>query len=200
MGKHTSGGGRKSRLGRVASSSLSPTLSFDNDSAALAFMNENYPSRLPYKASESIYLYTSNQNGMYAAINGALRNGKVGDLPRQRKEVLDGLDAAFRLDSSVISHSLSAYRGFGAYSQKMATMQAGDTFTDNGFVSASVLPSLTWGDSRLVEIRVKPGTRAVWAAPHAIQPNEGELILNRGSRFRVVSPATNTAPMVIEVL
>ena len=200
MGKHTSGGGRKIRLGRVASPSLSPTLSFDNDSAALSFMNENYPSRLPYKASESIYLYTSNQNGMYAAINGALRNGKVGDLPRQRKEVLDGLDAAFRLDSSVISHSLSAYRGFGAYSQKMATMRAGDTFTDNGFVSASVLPSLTWGDSRLVEIRVKPGTRAVWAAPHAIQPNEGELILNRGSRFRVVSPATNTAPMVIEVL
>ena len=161
-------------------------------------MNANYPSRIPYKASESIYLYTSNQNGMYAAINKVLRQG--GTLPRQRQEVLDGLDAAFKLDSSVLQHNLTVYRGFGDYSQKMAGLQAGDTFTDNGFVSTSVLPSLTWGDTRLVEIRVKPGARAVWAAPHAIQPNEGELIINRGSRFRVVASATNTSPMVLEVL
>lgn len=197
MGKHTSGGGRKVRMGRVQNSS---SLSFPNDEAALAFMNANYPSRLPYKASESIYLYTSNQNGVYAAVNGALRNNTVNDLHKQRKDVIDGLDAAFRHPDSVINHNITVYRGFGGYSQKLTNMQAGDTFTDNGFVSASVLPSLTWGESRLVEIRLKPGTRAVWAAPHAIQPNEGELILNRGTSFRVLSPATSVAPMVLEVL
>lgn len=196
MGKHSSGGGRKISLGRTAASSQ--TVSFENDNEAFDFMNENYLHQLPNRAAESIYLYTSNQNGMYAAINNHLRQNA--SLHVKRREVLDGLDAAFALDGSVLKHSFTVYRGFGAYSKKMAELKAGDTFTDNGFVSASVLPSLTWGDSPLVSIRVRPGTRAIWASPYAIQPNEGELILNRGSRFRVIAPATSTAPMMLEVI
>ncbi|MGQ4267620.1 WXG100-like domain-containing protein [Nocardiopsis changdeensis] len=66
----------------------------------------------------------------------------------------------------------------------------GRTFTSPGFMSASLgsRPSAAGGSpTDLIHLVLPPGTRGLWVGDRSLHPNEREVILARGTAYRIVS-------------
>jgi ADP-ribosyltransferase exoenzyme len=143
-----------------------------------------------------------------AAINGALRGGKVSELPpvwQRDIEELDGTLAQFRT-----TKPYTAFRGIAMTPELEAKMKPGATFTDPGYVSLSDDPHIASGfafmrthgyfpwdnpDNPAQMITPVPNSKPVTLtinAPtgtHMIpgQPTIDEWVLPRGTKFHVDS-------------
>lgn len=200
MGDHTGGGNRKGRGARVvAGRTASEYVTFADADAANAFMDVNYTPLLRALRSDekdAFAFWSSEQSNTYRYINGHLRKGEP--LTTYRQGILDAMDRAFTRPEAVLQHDLTVERTFTGYQAEINRLPVGATFTDYGFSAATVQPGgLSSGQS--VQIRVPRGARALYIAPLARYP-EGELLLNRGTTFRIAKASERGAPPVLEVV
>lgn len=119
----------------------------------------------------------------YQKINGHLRRGDAID-DAGAKDIA-GLDDA--LAHSTTAKELTAYRGLAA--PAWGSLEPGDTFADKGFVSTS----LSQSRSHTVTIDIPKGYHAIHIANEFPMMNaaEDEVLLPRGSRFRVTAKQPN---------
>lgn len=126
-------------------------------------------------------------------VNMLLRGdiGNEQDRPMLERTIA-GMDAAFAHDefSALLLKDTTVYRGIDSYSVQKAVsaMQPGDEFSDAAFLSTSRSERIARAatidvpdTSVLLEIVAPKGTRVV-----AGRRDEKELILNRGTKLRVV--------------
>lgn len=176
-------------------------MEFQDGTAATTFANENYAARLrglPLAQREAFTSYTSELANVYSAIGDYLRKGAT--IPGWKRAVADEMDRAFGSANAALDHDVTMYRGFGSFYETVRNLPAGATFTDAAFVSASISPNLAWGSAPIATIRVPRGARAIYASPVAVNSAEAEFVLDRGTTFRIVTPATATRPPVLEVV
>jgi ribosomal protein S18 acetylase RimI-like enzyme len=130
----------------------------------------------------------------YQAINDPLRGGREASPGRVRDDVAL-LDLA--VNGSVAAEPVTLYRGL---THSSAIPQSGE-FVDRGFVSASLSENTATyfsgashgdepaPDQTVAEIRLPAGARALPLSA-AVGSAEGEVLLGRGSTFRVVGRRT----------
>lgn len=130
------------------------------------------------KTAHDIYTSKSVENATtYKQMNGALRTGKTNSL-------VAGMDDAFK-EGSVSLNGRTLYRGIS--NQKVVEgLKVGATYTDKGFSSTSLDKDMSLKFSgkkgALIEITPKTQTKGLQG-----EPNENEVILNRGTGIKVTS-------------
>ena len=123
---------------------------------------------------------------------------------------LKGLDEIFAKPEARLSEPVVVHRAW-SNPEQIANVPAGATFTDEGFTSTSLVKSETkvFGErgSAQVEIRVPAGQRALYLGKtgHGKEwyASSAELLLNRGTTYRVVSnekKGMGKRRMVLEVV
>jgi len=141
------------------------------------------------------------------------------------KESVAALDKAMKHDSAVLKEGVVVHR---AWSGSGANKEVGKVFTDKGFTSTAVVKSeigdfaATYGNNQTtVEIRVPKGARAIYLGKdkspveRSWDEKKGrlhnrwyagstELLLDRGTRYRVISSdktgGTRARHVVLEVV
>jgi len=121
-----------------------------------------------------------------ARINNTLRRASADDLADFDVVTVKRLDSA--IDKSVTRGPLVVYRGLDMTKAAGGPLRVGDEFTDHGYSSTSLNTAKTedFGPDTM-HISIPAGTKAL--PVHRISslvPDEEEVILPRGSRFRVV--------------
>ena len=124
----------------------------------------------------------------YNAINKVLREGL------QIPEVLHEAERlAGAISLGVAPVDMRLFRGInGGYAETIGKLRAGQTFTDRGFVSMSLDQPTARGfgaDGIMLEIVVPKGYKGVSYIHNipVVSHNEYEMLMNRGTRFRVLS-------------
>lgn len=142
---------------------------------------------------------------MYQGEHAGRARLRRADDPRQVHEVTIGREI-HDLDSAIASHHMDhdavVYRTLADPSGHiLGGLQVGSTFTDHGYVSTTANRNFmdTWATKpgRVdMHITLKKGTAAAPMAKQSQFGNEKELLLGRGSKFRVtkIVPATATTP------
>lgn len=121
----------------------------------------------------------------YIEINNDLR--KMG---RTSFSEVKDLDTLFSKTS--LSEPIVAYRSMSERSLKRIT-EAGGTFTDAGFVSLSASADYDFqGTNITVEVRLPKGSKALPVAGMSVNSSENEILVNRGSSFKVVKQGSKT--------
>lgn len=184
-----------------------PTLSSEG-------MNDNIYDRAP-DASHSKKLNPGERAALknygvmaFLAVNDSLRNGeRTGDKPQVRRDtdtVIKGMDSAFSKMPRT-TQPITVMRGVEAAQEMFGRpgSKVGKKFTDKGFVSTTTNAETSKGfaengegdldkNSALLTIHVPPGSQAMSLGDLAVSPLEKEILLNRGSSFRVISDSTAT--------
>lgn len=104
------------------------------------------------------------------------------------------LDRAFTTGSSTLRAEATLYRGVDPVAVEHLGLKPGTVFEDAAFTSTSVDPTVAakFAD-HVIEIRASAGTRVLPGSQY-----EAELILQRGSRFRVLE--TRSGRTVVELI
>lgn len=139
-------------------------------------------------------------HGGYSSINGALRgdNAPAGEM----LQTIEHLDTVVSLSKT--SAPVTLYRGVKG--ELVDQLQPGATITDSGFMSTTYDPGVAAnfasGDkSALIEVQVPAGTNYLdmtqfgeYHDPDGWDPyaDEGEILLSRGSQFRVTAVAVDS--------
>lgn len=155
--------------------------------------------------SAALYDYTGSS---FEAINGLMR-GKHdgGSRVDTLNDTIAKIDQAF-VDSPPLTRNVVVTRGVsgsGPFPAVPPPMPAGAEFVDDAFGSTSKKARNAYVEDTLVEIRVPAGKKAIdvnhtSGSKHA---NEDEVLLPRGSRYRVVSDgetARGERHIVVEVV
>lgn len=151
------------------------------------------------------------REGGYGQINGALRTGDgyyASNFPAQgtpmnyAADAVEVLDDAFRKAPSV-AEDVTTYRGVkGEFAERLRTGQV-DEFIDHGYVSTTMDAerAASFGPT-MVEVRVPKGTRGIYvdAVDLGRDLGEKELVLDRGTRWRVVERDEVSNRVVIEMV
>lgn len=201
-GKGSGNFGHVGRPGKVGGSQTSaPKLlqSFDSlypnlqveSSSELSDDAKNFLKRNEYKTQDvdellavDAYKSTSRE------LNSDLRAGND-----YKNIVTDGLDSA--LSKSVIDENVSVFRGVSP-TVFPADLQIGTIFTDKGFISTTISRKSAWGFSTLhsaddiptvMQIGLKAGQHAL-NMDAIFDRGEAELLLPRGTSFRILSDST----------
>lgn len=135
---------------------------------------------------EALNMYT---HSGYDVVNRKLRFGSYADSAYEFEwkdaevnKLLTGLDKSFQ-NAPTVPSNLIAYRGVN--SRLFDNLAVGDSFTDKGFVSTSIDPAQTMSGWQM-EIRIPAGTKGIYIEQVSNVASEMELLLNRGTRFRVL--------------
>lgn len=131
---------------------------------------------------ESIKTYTKSG---YKGVNTALRKGTY-DQGWSKAEVdglQKGLDKTFS-NAPTVPENIVVYRGMSP--RLLTGLNPGDTFIDNGYTSTTISKNASYRGTK-VQIRVPKGTKGIYIAKVSSFPNEKELLLNRGLKFRLVN-------------
>jgi hypothetical protein len=129
----------------------------------------------------------------YSDINGYLRGKKtLSELeflePKELKRSITALDGA--IAKNEVNRDLILYRGFG---EGAPIIDVGQAITDRGFISTTISEEQArlkaWG-GMLAEIQVPAGQSALALGEASITPYEFEMLLPRGTSFRVVASRT----------
>lgn len=163
-------------------------LRFAGGGAAITFMNNAYGAsvaKLPAAEQNALDVWTHEGSNVHNSINSYLRHD-IEPMSEYYLDRLADLDRSFKRRSAVLQHDIVAYRSFSHHFEEIKNLSPGTVFTDYGFASTTVVPNGLGWDTPNVEIRIPRRTRALWLAPFAIDPSEGELLLGRGTSFRVV--------------
>lgn len=140
----------------------------------------------------------------YGAINAQLRHG-VGPTGGSYDDVIKSCDAAFKAVPP-LEHGIVVGRkmkGSGPFPEFPPPMQPGAEYVDKGYSSTSKLVHMWTGDTEM-EIRVPAGTRVLDLNHSTGSHNspEQEILLNRGTRYRIISDTQVGAKrkIVVEVV
>ena len=149
------------------------------------------------KALQTTHKYAvTNYTGTgYVELNKALRGGQ----PAELIKYCDRLDAAVAM--GMLDRDATIWRSGSSKFDKATPV--GAEFTDLGFGSCSIRKDFAfgWGGGHkaLFEIRCKAGTVGSYVAKASSHPGEGEFILPRGARYRVVAIRTEHGRSVFTV-
>lgn len=143
--------------------------------------------------SKAVRSYTGSY---YDDINSVLRKTKKHNKDHRAhvKGIVKHLDAAFKHKSAKIKKETVVYRG---YANNFANhLQAGDIFQDKGFVSTSAKQQLaeSWAgsDGTVMHILTPKGSKALSVKEvSTFGDSESEILLNRGTKFRIISREGN---------
>lgn len=120
-------------------------------------------------------------------INKFLRTGAAGSLSFVKEEI-SGLDGAFA--KAALSQSITVYRGItkNAFESIKNSFRVGNVMHDASFVSTTLNANYSkyFGDHQIA-ISVPQGSKAIPMGALARWAHEGEVLLNRGTRFKVLS-------------
>lgn len=182
MGDHTGGAGRGARQ-------QTNYQRFTSHQEAIAFMDNAYAAgiaALPAAEQNALDVWTREGSNVHNSINLYLRHG-IEPMSSYYMDRLAELDRAFKRRTAVLQHDLTVYRSFSTHYAAIKDLPVGATFTDYGFTSTTVSPRGLGWDTPNVEVRLPRGTRALWAAPLAVVKDEGEVLVKRGTTFRVIA-------------
>lgn len=167
------------------------------DGTRLGDNKRTYKERLSPEEYKAILDY---QGEYYKGINGALRSGKEPGKPTAKR--IAGLDSAVK--KGVIEQDTNLYRAFHFPGQDPKSL-VGKEFTDKGFVSTSektTLPGRMASSQKgaiFARIKTPAGTNVAYihkanngqsTSKYGRVP-EFEVLLGRGSKFRVVKASQN---------
>lgn len=130
-------------------------------------------------------------DGTYRGMNAWLRNTQ-GTVPLKSGSEAEALEAA--LKKSSMPQDMVLWRGT-TRDWVPASVQVGAVLTDHGFVSTSLMTSTASGFSRgvMLKILVRGGkSGAAYIKPISHFSSEWEVVLQRGSRFRVIEVGTDS--------
>jgi hypothetical protein len=154
----------------------------------MSFMNDAYAAgiaALPQAEQDALDSWTREGSNVHNSINLYLRHD-IEPMSNYYLDRLGEIDRTFKRSAAVLRHDITVYRSFSAHFDTIKQLPIGAVFTDYGFSSTTVSPNGLGWDTPNVEIRVPKRTRALWTAPVAVVPDEGELLLGRGTAFRVI--------------
>jgi HK97 family phage portal protein len=131
--------------------------------------------------------------GEYAAINNGLRRNGGRPAKADAKTVRD-LDSL--LDKGEVREGVVAWRGI----DRGANLSPGDVIHDHGYVSTSLYRGTAekFADKALLRINVPKGSKAGYLDALTEGGGEQELLLPRGSRFRVTGVRREGGAKVID--
>jgi hypothetical protein len=117
--------------------------------------------------------------------------GKKDAAIREAKQLTEKLDKAFTR-APTLTGKTEVLRGVD--SKAVAGWKVGQTVTDKGFVSTSTKAGSAFYQDKavVIKINVPKGTKAI--QPRTGNRREKELILNRGTKFKVKSITTKAHP------
>lgn len=141
-------------------------------------------SDLDDKQQKAVYDYTG---GRFRDVNEALRTPDTARPYSDTQDIIDRLDSAFA-DTPPLDGRVTVQRRVRSPQAMFGEVgsRKGDTFVDNGFVSTtSGQPDPFFGEAK-VRIRVPKGGKILDVKASSNNPRENELLLPRGTRFKVV--------------
>lgn len=154
----------------------------------------------PIKVAEAKAIDDYTADG-YEAINTFLRGNDPSDvISDEHAEEIYAMDAMF--ERSSLSEPLTVYRVMPP--ELLNGMKDGTVFQDDGFVSTSGSPDINYilggetGTSATpVKINLPKGSRAVPVAHLSAMPKENEVLIDRGSRFKVSTGANGVKELTL---
>ena len=177
---------------------------FENGKAAKAWAQEAFSDWKAALGDDRELALEQYASSAYSQINHYLRF-KDFELDAGGVRRLQLLDSA--LDSARMPESVTAYRGF--YSQwyiENFDRLTGTIVTDEAFVSTSLDPAIAENFSRagfgsiFAEVRIPESAKAAYISH--IYSNEAEILIARGTQFRVISATVenNVNKLILEVI
>lgn len=151
--------------------------------------------------SEVVLGYTEYSSG---ELNTYLRKGVIEPGAKAVAErQIETLDAAINRTS--LPDDMTLFRKYGRAGKSTTTgllaMKEGDIFEDKGFISATVDPrSIPHQGNDMVEVRVPKGHKGLPANGYSADEGEHEIILPRGTKFRVTRAQSPGRRMAIEAI
>jgi hypothetical protein len=137
------------------------------------------------------------QQQTFDGINGTLRGHRTEDekTPYFREQI-KRLDSA--LDSGEVPYNVTTYRGM-----VNPNLMVGDVFADDGFSSTTLAPSIAQARAQqlgnqgvVARIRVPQGTKGAYV--ETVTPiDQAELLLHRGTQYRVIGAGTGTIDLEV---
>ena len=165
---------------------------------------------------DAINTYTT--GGYYQRINYLARHGAASATSEYGAKDVEEAERitkilASTLDSSKVPMDVVAYRGMRLdgdkqerYVKRYGSLGVGDVVIDKGFLSTSVNARVGLEFSEydtepgaVLEIRVPKGAKGLYISSLSEIPEEGELLLQRGTKLRLVEKKTATH-LVFEVV
>lgn len=178
----------KTRLNTLAKTTKN-TLSADDNGIVDAYTGSGYQaineSLRGHPDSKGKTIYTSNSN-----------------VPLTVEAASARMDKAFANGSVALGKETVFFRGVGTTSTKLKNLKVGSTFTDKGFVSSTIqadtaydfAKSFAEGNDHYVFRIICPKGTKVLPIGNARQHSEGEAILPKGLKFKVVHRETVDMP------
>lgn len=125
----------------------------------------------------------------YRSVNSRLRNQpvKIGS-DIEAKQIQAGLDKSFE-NAPTVPRNMVVYRGIDRDAIK--GLKPGDSFIDKGFVSTTIKGTGEFKGGAKLEIRVPKGSKGIYVASISKYKSEREMLLNRGSKFKVIEQRPN---------
>lgn len=157
-----------------------------SDVAGLTPQVSKIPGALRALASHAMTLWVDGENREYKQVNDALREKSSHTTPAVQS-IINGMDALFKHASHSLKQDTALFRGL----REAPSFEAGKVYQDNGFQSTSANKYIAnaftpdKGGGAVLSLTVPKGTKVL--APSGKEGNlESEVLLNRGTRFRVV--------------
>ena len=173
------------------SAPASPPKSYQSEinSTQYAKYKKNSPKPNPEEKS-AVYAYT---NGSYTEMNDALRKG-YGLTPSLIKTIKDAQSFLARAkfpEDATLTRKIS-----GDYAKELlGHLTKGAIFVDQGFASAD-----HWSGDLTIKIKIKKGQKAAAVGHLSAHPSEKEIIIQKGSHFRVLDFSPSDKHITVELL
>ena len=182
-------------------------IKFEDREESREFLNNNglledYNKRFG-EYSDSISQY---KGSWYEEINNQLRTGSSSQYGADKvNSYISNIDAAFEHKSFEMSDNLRSYRGFSLndeFYEKINNLKEGDVFLDKGFASTTLIKDVATsfhgnGNRVLLEIDIEAGVKMLPIDRKDFV--EHEILLNRGSKFRVKGKSTEGGTTILSV-
>lgn len=183
MSKSKGGGGRSSGRqggGGGGSNNVGDYKTFSNEDDADRFANTQLGRVERFASQSEVNALVDYSGDAYLQINKELRSGRV----LNSRDYIDAIDRAMARPDAVTKENFTAMRGF--HPDFFAGAKPGDVLIDRGYSSTSINPNHSWYGSA-ARVLIPKGTRGIYLERITENPGEYEFLLNRGTRFEVVS-------------
>lgn len=156
---------------------------------------ENFWSEIPLRGRASLWQYTDRE--INSLVNQHLYTGKKVD--KEIIDVIKYLDQAMKKAS--LPEDMILYLGVSPeiwqiMKADLGYVTVGDVIRPKGFLSSTYDRASAWkyasekaldtDDIAIIEILASRGTKAVAIEKHSQSPDEREILINRGTNFKVV--------------
>lgn len=182
------------------SQSDGPFIDIDHEEA-LAMQEQLLDKSSPWSEEQRTNL-RSYSGSLYRNINRVLRNFGADTPNNSRDAPQESLRKAMSIQSAMrpIDRDIVVYRGVGAIPGAISddvgsfANLIGKTFMDRGFTSTSVDIDQSFFSGVKLEIEVPKGTPVAYIASISQSPEELELLLGAGTKFRIIELIPGDAP------